>query len=93
MWTLNFNRLVEHIFHRQKKTLNGRPTRFERGSLKELSQIQRASRKALPEYLITVVQPGVSMSNFRPEHSAILGATSLFLRQRLNTALRVWVSP
>jgi superfamily II DNA or RNA helicase len=93
MWTLNFNRLVEHILHRQKKTLNGRPTRFERGSLKELAQIQRASRKALPEYSITVVQPGVSKSNFRPEHSAILGATSLFLRQRLNMALRVWVSP
>lgn len=92
MWALDFNRLVEHIIHRQKKNLNGRPTRFERGNLKDLSRIQRASRKALPEYLMTVVQPGVSKAGFKPEHSAILGATSLFLRQRLNTALRVWVN-
>ena len=93
MWTLDFNRLIEHIIHRQKKNLNGRPTRFERGSLKELSRIQRVSRKALPEYLVTLVQPGVSKADFKPEHSAILGATSLFVRQRLNTALKVWVSP
>lgn len=92
MWTLDFNRLVEHVIHRQKKNLNGRPTRFERGNLKDLSRIQRASRKTLPEYAMTVVQPGVSKAGFKPEHSAILGATSLFLRQRLNTALQVWVS-
>ena len=32
-------------------------------------------------------------SSFKPELSAILGATSLLLRQRLNTAMGVWVSP
>jgi superfamily II DNA or RNA helicase len=92
MWTLDFNRLVDHIIHRENKTLNGRASRFERGCLKDLYRIQRASRKALPEYSMTVVQPGVSKTTFKPEHSSILGATSLFLRQRLNTALKVWVS-
>jgi hypothetical protein len=92
VWTLDFQRLVEHIVHRQNKNLGGRPTRFERGTLKDLYRIQRATRKALPEYSMIVVQPGVSKSAFKPEHSALLGATSLFLRQRLNTSLKVWVS-
>ena len=92
MWTLDFNRLVEHITHRETKNLRGRPTRFERGTLKQLYGIQRAARKATPEYVMTVVQPGISKTNFKPEHSAILGATSLFLRQRLGTTLTAWVS-
>ena len=92
MWTLSFENLVKHIVHRENKARNGRPTRFERGDLKALYRIQRASRKALPAYVMTVVQPGVSKAAFKPQHSAILGATSLFLRQRLSTALSVWVS-
>jgi hypothetical protein len=93
MWTSAFDRLVEHIIHRERKTLNGRPTRFERGSLKELTRLRRVARQVVTEYSVIVVQPGVSKSKFTPEHSAILGATSLFLRQRLNTELKVWVSP
>jgi superfamily II DNA or RNA helicase len=93
MWTLDFSRLVQHLVHRETKNLGGRPTRFERGTLKTIYRIQRAARKALPEYIMTVVQPGVSKSGFKPEHSAILGATSLFLRQRLSTTLTAWVSP
>jgi hypothetical protein len=74
--------------------LNGRKSSFERGDLKTLSSIQRASRKALPEYSMTVVQPGVSKAGVKPEHSAILGATSLFplSASTLNSALKVWVS-
>ena len=92
MWTLDFDNLVKHIVHREKRARNGRPTRFERGDLKALYRIQLAGRKAPPVYTMTVVQPGVSKASFKPEHSAILGATSLFLRQRLSTALNVWVS-
>jgi hypothetical protein len=91
-WTLGFTRLAEHIIHRETKTLGGRPTRFERGGLKELHRIERACRKSPPEYFMTVVQPGVSRAVFDAEHSAILGATSLFLRQRLSTTLSVWTS-
>ncbi len=92
MWTQDFKRLVEHVIHRERKTLNGRKTRFERGDLKALCSMQRTGKKALPEYTMTVVQPGVSKAAFKPEHSAILGSTSFFLRQRLNTSLLVWVS-
>lgn len=92
MWTLDFDNLVKHVVHRENKARNGRPTRFERGDLKTLYRLQRASRKAPPEYTMTIVQPGVSKAAFKPEHSAILGATSLFLRQRLDTVLTVWVS-
>ncbi len=91
-WTLGFIRLAEHIIHRETMTLGGRPTRFERGGLKELQRIERACRKSPPEYFMTVVQPGVSKAAFDAEHSAILGATSLFLRQRLSTPLSVWAS-
>ncbi|MCE0521653.1 MAG: DEAD/DEAH box helicase family protein [Methylacidiphilales bacterium] len=91
-WTLEFSRLAEHIIHREKKTLGGRPTRFERGGLRELQRIERACRKSLPTYSMTIVQPGLSKAEFDPGHSAILGATSLFLRQRLSTPLTVWAS-
>jgi superfamily II DNA or RNA helicase len=92
VWTLDFKRLVEHLIHRENQNKNGRPSRFERGSLKEVSRIQRLMRKIPVEYHIKVVQPGVSKASFEPEHSSILGATSLFLRQRLGTALQAWVS-
>ena len=92
MWTLDFDNLVKHVVHRENKARNGRPTRFERGDLKTLYRIQRAGRRAPPVYTMTVVQPGVSKAVFKPEHSAILGATSLFLRQRLSTGLNVWVN-
>jgi hypothetical protein len=93
IWTLDFNRFVDHIMHRENKNLGGRRTRFERGTLKDLYRNRLASRKALPEYSMIVVQPGVSKISFKPELSSILGATSLFLRQRLNTKLKAWVSP
>jgi hypothetical protein len=92
MWTLDFGHLAQHITHRERKSLNGRPTRFERGTLKELSALERASRKTLPLYTMTVVQPAVSKASFNPTHSPMLGATSVFLRQRINTQLKVWVS-
>ena len=92
MWTLDFNRLVDHLIHRENNSRNGRTSRFERGSLKDLHRLQRQSRKTPLEYFMTVVQPGLSKSALKPEHSSILGATSLFLRQRLGTPLQAWVS-
>jgi superfamily II DNA or RNA helicase len=92
MWTLEFGRLADHFVHRETKSRNGRPSRFERGSLKDLSALRRAARKKRIQYSMIVVQPGLSKAAFTPEHSSILGATSLFLRQRLGVPLRVWVS-
>jgi len=90
--TVDFSRLADHVIHRENHTRGGRPTRFERGNLKDLYRIQRKSRKIPPEYSMSIVQPGLSKAQLDPEHSAILGAASLFLRQRLGTALKVWCS-
>lgn len=92
MWTLDFNRLVDHLIHRENNSRNGRPSRFEQGSLKDLYRLQRQSRKIPIEYHVTVVQPGLSKAALKPEHSSVLGATSLFIRQRLGTSLHAWVS-
>jgi superfamily II DNA or RNA helicase len=92
MWTLSFNRLADHLVHRETHTKNGRSSRFERGSLKDLYAVRRASRKKRVQYSMIVVQPGLSKASLLPEHSSIFGATSLFLRQRLGLPLRLWVS-
>jgi superfamily II DNA or RNA helicase len=90
--TNNFGKLINHFIHREKKVLNGRKTRLERGSLTELGNLRKRSRRKHIRYHIGVVQPGISRTSLKPHHTALLGSTSLFLRQIVNTRLSVWAS-
>lgn len=91
-WAYGFERLAQRIIHRENNSRNGRPTRLEKGTLKILDRVRRQSHKVRITYSVVIVQPGLSKSTLTDEHSSILGATSLFLRQHLATALESWVS-
>lgn len=88
----NFGSLVSHLTHRETKALNGRPTRLERGSLIELSELRKRARRKLIRYHIGVVQPGISRRRIEPHHTAMLGSTNLFLQHIITTPLMVWTN-
>jgi superfamily II DNA or RNA helicase len=90
-WAFGFEKVAMKMVSRENKSRNGRDTRFHKGDLKTLDRIRRQSRKTRVTYYMTIVQPGLSKSKMKNEHSAVLGATSLFLKQHLATELAVWV--
>jgi superfamily II DNA or RNA helicase len=90
-WTHNFDNIVRTMIKREKESLNGRDTRFHKGDIKLLDELRRKSIRRRVLYNVGIVQPGLSKSKFTPEHSAVFGAASLFIRQYLATELKVWV--
>jgi superfamily II DNA or RNA helicase len=91
-WTLDFDNIVRTMIKREKDSLNGRNTRFHQGDIKLLEQLRRKSFRTRVIYNVVIVQPGLSKSKFKAEHSSVFGAASLFIRQHLATDLNVWIS-
>lgn len=91
-WTHHFDNVVRTMIRREKESLNGRNTRFHQGDIKLLEQLRRKSARTRVIFNVIIVQPGLSKSKFKPEHSSVFGAASLFIRQHLATELNVWVS-
>lgn len=90
-WSFGFEKLAQKLRKRETSSKNGRDTRFHKGDLKVLDRIRRQAAKTRVTYFVTIVQPGLSKSKMRNDHSAVLGATGLFLKQHLATDLTIWV--
>lgn len=83
--------LLKHMLQRESR-LNGRPTRFERGTVSEL----RALLKRLPTYRtrvnICIVQPGLSAARMTPQLSSVLAAADGFVLEFTGRKLKVFGS-
>jgi hypothetical protein len=85
--------LLRHLEKRESPPLrNGRPTRFEKGSLKELRALRRRLSYRRSRFEIAVVQPGISAGQLTPELSSILGAADSYIREFTGRPLAVYGS-
>ncbi|HEY5706787.1 MAG TPA: DEAD/DEAH box helicase family protein [Terrimicrobiaceae bacterium] len=89
-WTINPARLLEHLQKRERPdSLGGRMTRFERGTLRELSSLRKRARKLRKRFSISIVQPGISKNQLPAEIAAILGAADSFVTEFTGARLGV----
>ena len=84
--------MLKNLLRRDASLLNGRPTRFEKGTATEFRNLlRRLSRKRI-RVEIAVVQPGLSASALTPELSHILGSADAFIREFTGKPLLVFGS-
>jgi hypothetical protein len=89
-WRSNPERLFSHLMHRDvDRVKNGGATRFEKGDRKVLLRVQRRARKLVPQWEVTIVQPGLRRSAATPRQLELLGATELYLMETYQMAFRV----
>ena len=89
-WISNPIRLLEHLQRRDRADLRGgRPSRFERGTLRELIALRRRARKMRYQFRISIVQPGISKQQLSPELATVLGAADTFVTQFTGVGLGV----
>lgn len=85
--------LLRHLEKRESlQQRGGRPTRFEKGSLKELRALRRRLSHRRSRFEIAVVQPGISVGQLTPELSSILGAADSYVREFTGRPLAVYGS-
>lgn len=90
-WASRPEDLLKHIEEREK-FLNGRQTRFEKGSLKELRVLRKAATKRKFNFEISIVQPGLSVSSLTKDHSSLLGSADNYIRELTGRRLCVFAS-
>ena len=90
-WASRPEDLLKHIEEREK-FLNGRQTRFEKGSLKELRVLCKAATKRKFNFEISIVQPGLSVSSLTKDHSSLLGSADNYIRELTGRRLCVFAS-
>lgn len=83
--------LLAHIVKREER-LAGRPTRFEKGSLREIKSLQKRIGMYRMRLNICIVQPGLSASSLTAELSAVLGAADGFVLEFTGRRLKVFGS-
>lgn len=92
-WTRDADRLIRHLLHREgEPRLNGRPSRFEKGTLRGLLRLNRKLVRMRARYEIVIVQPGLSKGRIDPALASILGAANGFILEITGRALRVIAS-
>jgi hypothetical protein len=98
-WRSQVAGLFKHLRYReetrkQKATKAGTAhvSRFERGDLKALREIQKQAHLLMPEFRIFVVQPGLSRKAAGNNQLELLGATELYLMDTSGIPLSVIAS-
>jgi superfamily II DNA or RNA helicase len=81
-WRANIQKLFTHLQKRETLRLKSKgPSRFEKGSPKELVMIKRQARILKPDVKVFVIQPGLSKSKVTTKQLELLGATDLYLSE------------
>lgn len=89
-WIWNFKGLCRHVFTRERLlTSNARPSRFLRGTARELNQLLQASRFKEVRGEIVVVQPGISQAGHTAQQAAVLASAHCFLNGTVGVPLDV----
>lgn len=90
-WASRPEDLLKRI-EKREEFLNGRQTRFEKGSLKELRLLRKLAAKRKFHFEISIVQPGLSVSSLTQDHSSLLGSTDNYIRELTGRQLSVFAS-
>jgi superfamily II DNA or RNA helicase len=92
-WRANPEQLLSHLMHRDiERVKRTGVTRFEKGDRKALLQLQRRSRKLLPQWEVTIIQPGLQRGAATPRQLELLGATELYLMETYQIPFHVIAS-
>jgi hypothetical protein len=79
-WRENVDRFLMHLLNREKDRMKKYGvSRFERGDFKRIQEIRTDARSLLPEFMIFIVQPGISKTNVSDDQRELLGSTELYL--------------
>jgi hypothetical protein len=89
----SFKKLYTHVQRRQSKWEEVSANRFEKGSLRMLSELVKMLRTYELILEVVLVQPGLSKSKVTDDVLALLGSTEMFLTKTSLANLRVIGSP
>lgn len=93
-WKGDVTGLFEHLRRRELKRLEQHDvSRFERGNLDRLAEIERQAPYLDPEFTIYVVQPGLSKARAGVDQLELLAVTELYLQETYAIDLGVIASP
>lgn len=82
--------LFTHMMRREQDRINKKkPSRLERGTAKELSQMREISKVRPVQFSISIVQPGVSQAKVSEDQLRLLGITKEFLRSHFEIPFKV----
>lgn len=82
--------LIEHLRYREgERQRKHSVTRFMRGDLQTLTELQRRARYLRVDFRIYVVQPGLSQSQATPDQLDLLAVTELYLKETYQIPLTV----
>jgi len=88
-WSWRFDKLSTHLMRRETSVLNGRTTRFRKGTARDLRTIASNRKNKRIETEIVIVQPGLSAANITVDQSVVLGSARSFLLDTILTELSV----
>ncbi|MDD4687990.1 MAG: hypothetical protein PHH38_07930, partial [Candidatus Cloacimonetes bacterium] len=89
----SFKKIYTHVQRRQSKWEEVSANRFEKGSLRMLSELIKMLRTYELILEVVLVQPGLSKSKVTDDVLALLGSTEMFLAKTSLANLRVIGSP
>ncbi len=89
-WIWNFKGLCRHVFTRERLLASdARPSRFLRGTPRQLNQLLQASRFKEVRGEILIVQPGISQAAHTTQQAAVLASAHCFLNDTVGVPLDV----
>ena len=89
---LNLSYLYHHIKRREEKWRQRGYSRFLKGSIRDLAAIKERSRTTRTRFNVTIVQPGLSLTQVNDEGLKLLGSTALFIKKTTTADLAVFGS-
>ena len=93
-WRGDVRRLLGHLRRREEARLRKHEvSRFERGDFALLDDISRGAPFLMPEFKISIVQPGLSKGGASVDQLDLLAVTELYLRETHAIELGVIASP
>lgn len=81
-WRDNIQSLIDHLILREvSRQKKGLVSRFEKGGLEKLEEIRNKVPYLIPEFSITVVQPGLSKNQASNSQLELLAVTENYLKE------------
>ena len=92
-WKRDPRQLLEHLRRRETRRLQqSSVSRFERGDLPRLREMTRRAPLLIPQFTISIVQPGLARHLVKAEHLKLLAVTELYLQETYAAGFEVIAS-
>ena len=91
-WLNDPLKVIDRMIKREVKTLRNNNTRFLKGSLRELRAIQNKLKFHPVQYKMSIVQPGLSISQSTSNINTLLSGVSSYLKDTYSIDLKIYCS-